>query len=93
MRPGMHFNFSFLRQELHLVTIAELVKLRRNVSHVLEGVDDDVVDVVAPHDDIAPVAQPLVVVGSAQAPRLQDVLRAADPASWPLHCLQNCAQK
>jgi len=60
--------------ETRLVPVAQLVQLRRDVGDVLEGVDDDVVYVAAPHDDVAPVPQRLVLVGRPQPPRLQDIL-------------------
>jgi len=64
-----------------LVPVAQLVQLRRDVGDILERVNDDVVDVAAPHDDVAPVPQRLVLVGRPQPPRLQDVLSSAWKAS------------
>ncbi len=57
-----------------LVPVAELVQVRRHLAQVLEGVNDDVVDGVAPGQHVCPRAQRLPLVGSAQPPCLQDVL-------------------
>ncbi len=67
------------RGEPGLVAIAELVQVGRHVTNVLEGVDDDVVDGVAPIEDVRPRAQRLPLVRRAQPPRLQDVLMHNPP--------------
>ncbi len=53
------------------------MQVRRYVLHALEGVDDDVVDHVAPQHDVAPGGHPLPLVGCAKSPGLQDVLQVA----------------
>ena len=53
------------------------MQMRCYVLHALEGVDDDVVDHVAPQHDVAPGGHPLPLVGCAKPPGLQNVLQVA----------------
>lgn len=58
------------------ISVAKLIKLRREFSIAFEGVDDDVIDLVPPDQDVAPSAEALPLVGRPQPPRLHDVLHA-----------------
>ena len=71
--------------------VAQLMEVRRQLLDGTKCVDDDVVDVVAPHHDVAPLRQALPGVGRPQTPRLQDVLQAPTPPCFNrfLACTMN----
>ena len=75
----MRFHMSATSQGLpvhapSLVSIAQLEKLGSNFSVGFESVDDHIVDLIPPDQDIAPNAKAVPLIWSPQSPRLHDVL-------------------
>mmetsp|Transcript_35300 Transcript_35300/g.111552 ORF Transcript_35300/g.111552 Transcript_35300/m.111552 type:complete len:375 (-) Transcript_35300:1314-2438(-) len=66
------------RQLIHaprLVAVTELMQLRLHIVEGLECVDNEVVHVVAPHQEVVPPRHAVPRVGGAQPPGLEDILQ------------------
>ncbi len=77
------------------VPVPQLMEMRRNILHTLEGIDHNVVDDIPPQHDVTPGGYPLPLVGCAQPPGFQNVLQVAvlvldwAPALGPVQVLQD----
>lgn len=59
-----------------LVSIAQLEKLGSQLAVRLEGLNDHVVDLVAPDENIAPHPKTVPLIGCSQSPGLHDILKS-----------------